>query len=146
MNLQLRLFLNKQIIDSCKNLVERNLGTLKDLPYELANTIANMYYKLLLFASDKISLSTSGDPIQLVIEYVKEYNRLKSDVLSIPEFVSNLREMKNSDEYDYACEYVIDCLKYDIENINFKTPAQRKAERGKKIINEIDNLVDILDI
>jgi len=69
-----------------------------------------------------------------MVKFVQSYNKLKTDIKSIPDFLALLKNIRKDDieQYKYWVEYVIDCLKYDIENINFKTIDQRKKERIEK--------------
>jgi|GEM_PF-4239705 len=69
-----------------------------------------------------------------MVKFVQSYNKLKTDIKSIPDFLASLKHIRKDDieQYKYWVEYVIDCLKYDIENINFKTIDQRKKERIEK--------------
>ena len=85
-----------------------------------------------------------------MVKFVQSYNKLKTDIKSIPDFLASLKNIRKDDieQYKYWVEYVIDCLKYDIENINFKTIDQRKKERIEKAkqIQEIPNLIDLINV
>ena len=85
-----------------------------------------------------------------MVKFVQSYNKLKTDIKSIPDFLALLKNIRKDDieQYKYWVEYVIDCLKYDIENINFKTIDQRKKERIEKAkqIQEIPNLIDLINV
>jgi hypothetical protein len=35
--------IDQELIDLCRNVIKKNIVTLKDVPFELWNTIANMY-------------------------------------------------------------------------------------------------------
>jgi hypothetical protein len=38
----------QELIELCRDLIKKNIITLKDIPFELGNTIANIFYKLCL--------------------------------------------------------------------------------------------------
>jgi hypothetical protein len=149
--------IDQNILDSCRNIIVKNIGTLKDLPYELGNTVANIYYKLCLLLKIKRDPGwfpkynesfENEDPLDNMAKFIFSYNKLKADIISIPNFIASLRSRKNEDreKYNYWVDYVIDCLKYDIENINYKTIEQRMNERKKiRQIQEIPNLVDLIN-
>lgn len=44
--------LDKDILNLCEKAIQYRLGNLEDMPYELANTVANIYYKFLETAWD----------------------------------------------------------------------------------------------
>jgi len=153
--------IDQEIIELCRNLIKKNIFTLKDIPFELANTIANTFYKLCLFSKINRDVafwlpryhdtSEEEDVVENYIRFFKNYNKLKADIQSIPGFVNGLREIDRVNKpelYNYSVEYVTDCLKYDIENINFKDIFERRRDREikKKYIREITDLVYILDV
>jgi len=125
----------------------------------LGNTIANIYYKFCLLTKidygpgwlPKYKEGEDEDVIENTIRYLQSYNNLKSDILSIPKFVDSLKqgEIKNDKkEYNYWVDFIIDCLKYDIKNIGFKTLEERIKERKEKMkqIQEIPNLIDLINV
>jgi len=151
--------IDHELLELCRKFIKKNITTLKDIPFELANTIANIYYKLCLLTKVNIGAAAwfpkfsdlNEDFVGNSVQFIKTYNKLKADLISIPDFVKCLREFDRNKEpelYNYSVEYVIDCLKYDIENINYKSYEQRVKERNSKKnkIREISNLNYILDI
>jgi len=150
-----RDLVDHELIDICRESITKNLTTLKYIPSELGNTIANIYYKLCLLTKIDIRAASwfpdKEDIVNNCISFIKSYNKLKTDIISIPDFIKWLREIDRYNEpelYNYSVEFVIDCLKYDIEDIGFKTLDERMKERDnkKQYIREISNLVYILDV
>jgi hypothetical protein len=67
----------------------------------LANTVANIYYKILLLKKinygpgywPKYGEKNDFEPFENLVNFVNVYNKLKIDVKSIPEFIHGLREI-----------------------------------------------------
>jgi hypothetical protein len=103
--------IDAELLDICRELIRKNLVTLKDIPSELANTIANLHYKIILLTKinygpgywPKIDDRINLDPFENLIYLKKLYNKLKIDVGSIAEFIQGLREI---DRYNKPEEYI----------------------------------------
>ena len=83
--------------------------------------------------------------------FVEKYARVTSDFEAAPKHIKNLREVdkhKQPNLYKYIVDPILDCLKYDIENVHKKSGIRRMIERKfkKGKVQEITNLVDLLDI
>ena len=46
--------------------------------------------------------------------------------------------------YKFTVDFILDCLKYNIKNVERKTGIRRMLERKFKSIDEIHNLVDLM--
>ena len=147
--------IDRELIELCRDLIKKNVTTLKDIPFELGNTIANIFYKLCLLTNVDIKAASwfpkKEDYIDNTINFTKIYNRLERDLHSIPGFIEGLRNIDRVNDpelYNYTIDFIIDCLKYDIENIGFKSLEERIKEREikNKYIREISNLIYLLDV
>jgi hypothetical protein len=148
---------SKEALKMAEDYIKSQLGTLSDLPKELANTIANVYYK---FALDFLEMSENskreyfvpksmnrktGDLGELLKDFMANQAKIPSDVEAAPKFVKGLREIdkyKQAKLYKYSVEFILDCLKYNIEKPQNKSGARRTIERKFKTVNEIPNLID----
>ena len=130
-----------------------DLGHLGDIPYDLANTIANIYYEF--FKIDK-GLQKEGIPK----DYFKSDNifddlgpfshrirRIHFKLDAMRNLIPYLREIdqdKLPNIYKLWLSVCYDILKYDIPNTMKKSGIRRKVERffKKRNIHEIDGLID----
>ena len=127
----------KKALKYAENSIKMNYGSLKDLPPELANTVCNIYFKY--------CFSSITDPVSMMASDVK------NDLKRISEHIENLRTInkkKKPNEYNYLVQYILDCLKYRIDNAHLKSGFKRFLERKikKKKVEEIPNLTDLMDV
>jgi len=148
----------KEILEMCEKAIRDKLGTLDDLPYELANTVANVYYRFFAFGLDAIKREPHSLPTCIRREtslakgmatFMQDTTRSITDVESVPAFIKGLREIVKHQQpnlYQYSVDFILDCLKYDIKNAHEKTGLRRMVERKikKKKVKEIPNLVDLM--
>jgi tetratricopeptide (TPR) repeat protein len=142
-------------IDSVTNIININLGSLDDIPDELANTIINIFLRYdSIFSkngyilSNKKSPAINYPPKDQLLSFADNYSKAKSEFKSIIDFIQQIRtfdKFKEPDHiiYDIACEFALDVFKYNIKNAGTKLPIRRKIERKFKTVNEISNLVEI---
>ena len=134
-----------------------DLGHLGDIPYDLANTIANIYYEF--FKIDK-GLQKEGIPK----DYFKSENifddlrpfsqrirRLHFKLEIMRDLITHLREIdqdKQPNLYKLWLSVCYDTLKYDIPNTMKKSGIRRKIERyfKKSKVNEIPRLIDLIQV
>ena len=150
-----------EIIDKCRKAISDDLGTLKDLPYELANTVANIYYRWFNFASYVIQNSKPGwiptningetGLVDNLMSFSEKLARYQSEYENIPGLIHDLRNIKRDQQpnlYAYAVEFILDDLKYKIKNAHKKTGLRRLIERKfmQNRIEEIPNLLDQINI
>lgn len=127
----------KKALKYAENSIKKRLGSLEDLPPELANTVCNIYLRLcLLGVTDPVEIAGSG---------------VMHDIQRIVKHIDNLREIdknKKPNEYNYVVQFILDCLKYKIENAHMKSGLRRSLERKirKKNVDEIQKLVDLMDV
>ncbi len=150
----------KEVLDMCEEAIRDQLGTLEDLPYELANTVANVYYRFFALGLEAIKRGPHSLPTSVRREtslakgaatYIEDTTRSITDVESVPATIKGLREIDKHQQpnlYQYSVDFALDCLKYDIKNVHLKPGLWRMVERKikKNKVKEIPNLVDLLDI
>lgn len=151
---------NMEALKMAEDHIKEQLGTLDDLPRELADTIANVYYKCYVnvlevamdskreFVIPKSVKRESGDLQQLFKKFVTNQAQIVTDLESAPKFIKELRGIdKNAQPnlYKFTVEFILDCLKYNIENAQNKTGLRRMVERKFKKPDEIPNLIDLMN-
>ena len=142
-----------EIVKKCRLMMYGEFGHLRDIPHELANTIANIYYEF--FKIDK-GLQKEGIPK----DYFKSDNifddlgpfsrrlrRIQLKLKIMRDLITYLREIdqdKQPNLYKLWLSVCYDTLKYDIPNTMKKSGIRRKVERffKKRNIHEIDGLID----
>jgi len=152
---------NPMILNICKNSIREDLGTLEDLPYELANTIANVYYRAFYKAAHVFTYrrhfpKSVGNLRPRRIDEKKNFRgegfRLfRSEFQAVADFVGEVRAIDKTvypDLYWFAVKFILDCLKYNIQNVGKKTELRRVIERQLKKpgIREVPGLVDMLNV
>ncbi len=151
--------LDPHVVELCRQVIEKNLGRLDDLPRELANTVVNVYYRFLSLAQD-VTTRAKRNPNWLpprsdrhtdvkgaLVGFYGDATKCLVDSESVKGFVEGLRRVDKVQQarlYVYTVEFILDCLKYDIRNASQKSYLRRRLERTlrKNKVNEIDNLVD----
>ncbi len=150
---------NEEGLKLTEELIAKNLGTLDDLPRELANTIANIFYKFAISTLEMLEMKKRGgmtpksmsreigDLQQLFEKYMKSQAEIQADVEAAVKFVKNLREIDKTNKpnlYQASVEFILDCLKYNIKKPQNKSESARKMERNLKEISEIPSLIDLI--
>jgi len=145
------LKLDDKILELTKRDIERAFGTLDDLPYELANIIANYYYKSweILSGNAESQALRAKNVYQGLISYVHEAGAIINFRETIPETVNTLRKIDRRKQprlYYYMVNYALDVLKYNIPDAHKKSHIRRQFERifRKKRISEIPNLSNFI--
>jgi hypothetical protein len=152
----------KEILEITERAIQGDLGSLDDIPYELANTIANVYYKYFLQQADMMKRATNPGwiPEEMKREtnmkaamdsFIEKWEKLQTDFDAASEFIKSLRGIDKREKpnlYQYSVNFILDCLKYDIKNAQGKTGLRRTIERKlkKNTIQEIPSLIDLLDL
>lgn len=151
----------QEVLEMCEKAIFKDLGSLDDLPYELANTVANVYYRYINHAVDVMKRKANNPgwiPKEMKREtgmmegltsFLEDSTRVKSDLESVPKFIESLREIdkhKQANLYQFTVEFILDCLKYDIKDAHKKTRLRRMIERRfkKSKVREIPNLGEFL--
>jgi len=151
--------LNKNAFSKAVEHLAGNLGSLDDLPSELANTIANIYYRAW---EQWIALAPmrKGTPAPAAIifdhpdgalegyrQFTKKSSSLVAGYKHAASMISAIRDTqrKHPDRKDlvhYMVQVALDSLKYDIDNAHQKTPIRRSIERRFKKPEEISDLYE----
>lgn len=135
--------------------MRQDIGNLDDIPYDLQNTIANVYYDY--FSIDK-GLQTNSTLIDLLEGenifdeselFSHKFRRLQFKLKSIKTLISALRKtdaVRQPNMYNLWLSLSYDILKYDISNAMKKSGIRRRIERffKKKNVVEIDGLIDLI--
>ena len=154
----------KEVLEMCEKAIRNDLGSLDDLPYELANTVANVYYQYFNRASEtemRLAPNSTGwipkemkrEPDMRVglTSFIEDSTRIMADFEAAPKYVEVLRgidKRRQPNNYQAMVDFILDCLKYDIKDAEKKMGLRRMIERKlrKANVHEIPNLVDLLDI
>ena len=140
--------LDDKTLQFTKKEIEKDIGTLDDLPHDLANTIANYYYKSNEIASG-VANQRNIDLRQRLTSYVNEAETVIHWIKIIPELIKGLRKIdrhKQPIAYSYLVNYLLDVLKYNIPNASKKSHIRRQFERlfrGQRI-TEIPDLINYI--
>ena len=161
--------LKKDILELCKKGIRERLGSLDDLPHELANTVANIYYKFYDISADweqqrvnptlpsGVKEQLGKDPNKNIVKaskkYIEESIIIKHHFNGINQWIDTLRKLKrthpnNYQDYEFLVEVILDQMKYRINNLENKNIIRRRIERKlkKRKVNEIPDLIDLLNI
>ena len=153
----------QEVLEMCEKAIRNDLGDLDDLPYELANTLANVYYKYFDHAVDVMKRAANNpgwipkemkretDMLEGLTSFVENTAIFESDFEAVPNFIEGLREIDKHEQpnlYQYTVDFILDCLKYDIKDAHKKTGLRRMIERKikKRKVQEIPNLIGLLDV
>ncbi|WP_420263767.1 hypothetical protein [Candidatus Magnetominusculus dajiuhuensis] len=165
---------DEDLLPLCEELMRSEITTIKDLPREFANTLANEYYRFLVLAAPHIKHQLVG---RITLSMIKEYllnetlefgvvdavtksnpeselARALAGVEAIAQCIEVLRGIdKNKDPIQYrsTIELIIDHLKYDIRDAGGKLLIKRLFERAvkkskKQVKEQIPDLIDYIDI
>lgn len=124
-----------------------DLGSTADLPREVLNTIANIYYQAYLPVESREA--TGHNLPSALKDFINENARLTAAIEHIPRMVQALRAIDKRarpDLYDYSVEYFLDIFKYKIADAGNKIGIRRMLERKLKRVCEIDDLIEIMHL
>lgn len=150
------MILNDYVIELCADLMEDQIGDISDLPKELANTIANIYFKhyyyIIYHDSDtnKIiipdEVKEAKDLMLGMEKHVKNRILVDKAFKSLPDIIDVLRDIEEEDveQYNLTIELMLDIFKYNIDNAINKSSIRRKIERKFCKVNEIPDLIDMM--
>ena len=135
----------ENILMQAKRLIDKDLGDLSDLPADLRNTVANIYYKNIHNVEKLKSPSVekeSYDQTDFIVPSMREM-RYFNQHEEIKDAVFLLREAKNKrgqKHCKFLLEMILDIFKYRIPDAEEKAMIIRKAERMFRKSLEFRNL------
>ena len=123
-----------------------DFGNLNDLPHELANTIANVYYRYCALADVPDRHFTS---IEESIASMAELERVQREFEFAKKVVAQLRDLRQKAHPSLVAVssgLFLSILKYGIDDAMNKSPIRLMFERFLKRpkVNEIPRLIDAL--
>lgn len=165
---------DEDLLPLCEELIRAEINTVKDLSRDLANTLANEYYRFLVLAVPHIKHRLAG---RITLSVIKEelrndnievgvanpeYKSPPGDELAtalavveaIAQFIGILRGIdKNKDPIQHrsTVDLITDYLKYDMPEAGDKLLLKRFFERAvkkskKKAKEQIPDLIDYIDV
>lgn len=148
---------NKSLRNAYEELIE-DFGELSDLPDELVNTLANIYYRFYILqehlgaGGNTPFLTPYIDSSSSVMRGMNDFNAFSTQTLSAFKYAKelidaarNTREQNNK-FFHFLVTLTLDILKYDINNASTKSPLRRFFERRLKKVREIENLLHIMKL
>lgn len=137
----------RSALDKARAAIIADLGSTADLPRELLNTVANIYYQA--FFPIECRPPTGHNMPAVLQSFIIENARLAAGVEHMPRIIQSLRKIDRHAKrglYDYSVEFLLDVFKYQIADAGNKTGVRRMIERKLKKVSEIDNLVDMMNL
>ena len=148
--------LNAQVFSKAVANIAEDLGSLDDLPAELANTAANVYYtfwmRLIALAPLRegapAPAGTENHPDGILGGYM-HYIKTNPSIIAGYKFAADMikairgiaeKHPDRKELVDYMVQVALDSLKYNIDNAHQKTPIRRAIERKFKKPDEIPGL------
>lgn len=144
---------NTITLNRARLLVAQDFGQLSDLPIELQNTIANIYYK---FAQMMINVERDEQMSSVIKSsnnfrkgfknYIRDSTFLIESKKSLPSIISDLRnevlEKNDKKEISFTIFVLLSIFKYRIDNVMKKSAMRVQLERWFKSfsVDEISNL------
>ena len=126
--------INRTVLPIAREVITRAFGNLDDLPAELQNTIANIYYnstQLLGAAKNNPGwVPTKDGQLADTKTFVEEVSFLSAAMESLPQFVAELRKLRGKNPawlYDYSATYGLDLFKYRLPQWAMKLPPILRA-------------------
>lgn len=114
-------------LKTCRNAIQHNLGSLADLPPELANTITNVYYRFHAHAR-RVAL----DNVENLESFVEDTATILSSYEAAKAYIDALRhidKIRKPNLYAYTVTFILDALKYEIDRPHEKSGLRRLIER-----------------
>ena len=120
-----------------------SLGTLDDLGPELADTIANVYYRYALATSTVSNLALALGTAARGADLTAEIGVIMAQQEYVDEMIQAVRRVGHNPELAERMKFLtLDTLKYRIANASKKSTIRRAVERRLVNINEIAGLYE----
>ena len=125
-----------------------DFGNLDDLPRELANTIANVYYRFWSLSEAPDREFVSVDDSSAALENLR---RIQIEFDFSKKVVAELRRLKpqvHSSLFEITADMFLSILKYKIDDAAIKSAVRLRLERflRRNKVNEIPGLIDALQL
>jgi hypothetical protein len=152
--------IKKEIIKACQQAISKDFGSLNDLPRELANTVANIFYKYL---SSTFETTQSADTSNLIPKSAHRIQDIRTKILSLFTDQQNIRldydlvqdliksvrscdKDKQPDVYKRMVDFSLFILKYHIKDALNKSYLRLRIERylARNNVQEIPDLIDLM--
>lgn len=148
--------LDQDALRFAANHLQSSLGSLADLPDELANTVANIYYVNAVFLhGGRRYLAPYLGPNGI---YAELSAKATADMYSVGGYVEAIRQMQRGMQelagqsraeakaiYDVIVVATLDTLKWGLKDVNQKTGIRRSIERRFASSHEIEGMVEKLN-
>jgi hypothetical protein len=154
--------IRKDIMKICKQAICKDFGSLNDLPHELANTVANIFYKYLSLSFETSqavdtpnSIPTSAHRVQGIgtwlISLFTDQQDIRLDFDLVPDLINSVRMCdrdKQPDVYKRMVDFSLFILKYHIKDALNKSYLRLRIERylARNNVQEIPNLIDLMHL
>ena len=126
-----------KLMTGVHNKLFSDFGLMSDLPYELANTVANVYWR---YFQQKVDSAPHITIEELTMRAV-EFNGIKE---TITKFRLMPSEGVHQSLIDYMAEVILSAVKYRIPDFESKSLLRCKIERMFRKSQDIPNLVKVL--
>ncbi len=138
-----------EILTMTAALIRERIGSISDLPDEMGNTIANVYYRLCMelqrSSPEQVSPSPTkaSDLLDTLTSNARQTAHLIAAARAVPEMVSGFREIdpfRQPNARKAALDLFLDLFKYNIPNAHKMVGLRRMIGRSCRKPNEIPGL------
>jgi hypothetical protein len=154
--------IKKEIIKVCQQAIRKELGSLNDLPRELANTVVNIFYKYITSSLETTytvdtpnCIPKSEHRVQdLGTKFISMFTdpqNIRLDYDLVPDLIKGVRicdKDKQPDVYKRMVDFSLFILKYHIRDALNKSYFRLRIERylARNNVQEIPNLIDLMHL
>jgi hypothetical protein len=126
---------NDELIRLCRDRIIVDIGSIKNLPPKLRNSIASFYYNFIQFSSSALvsggqpGFPDAPNPQRVLQEFIKDVAWWTATAKAIPGFVKDLQEIDRTQQprlYDYTVYFINDLICYDVGKLIMLPPILRK--------------------
>lgn len=154
--------IRKEILKLCEQAICKELGSLNDLPHELANTVANIFYKYHCNLFEHLQIVDNPNSIQQysnkeqnigtgIISWFIEPQNINLDYDLVPDLIKGIRMCDKNDQpdvYKRMVDFSLFILKYHIKDALKKSYLRLRIERYfvRNKVKEIPNIIDLMHL
>lgn len=148
--------IDNEALQRARSLVAQDLGSITDLPTEIQNTIANLYYKMAQFLVNyqpggniPASVFKSGNVVKDLRGFGEEQANWIAGRKHLPGIISALRKVRDHEsreEFENLALIILCMFKYGIPNALDKSVIRLKIEKRLRQakVDEIENLYQMI--